>query len=315
MPPASIINKMENRKQALVLLNPRAGAGDAALVQRSLQNAFERYEWNISFHTLAKGIAPFELIPVLQNAASVETTLVIAAGGDGTVSLVANAMILAGTRDQLRLGVFPAGTANSISKELSIPADWTEAAHLLATIPDATPLDAMKMHDRYYFLRIGIGLDAEVIRDTSRQAKQRFGRWAYFRSFLSRFFSPHRFRFNCTMDGKDRSFKAVQLFIANGGQIALAPFRIGPDISLNDGVVNICAYDVHSWWHYFVVAWRLLRQDYHQRPHMKFWTVRNSITVQTKHPLHVQGDGEERANTPVTIEVLPDALRVVAVNK
>ncbi|MFT3881335.1 MAG: diacylglycerol kinase family lipid kinase [Gemmatales bacterium] len=309
----AIINKMENRKLALVLLNPRAGTGDAALVQSVLQNTFVQHEWRISFHPLPKGIAPGELIPVVQNAAAEGTTLIIAAGGDGTISLVANAMILAGTREQLRLGVFPAGTANSISKELGIPADWTEAAHLLATLPEAMPLDAMKMNDRYYFLRIGIGLDAEVIRDTTRQAKQRFGRWAYFRSFLGRFFSPHRFRFNCTMDGKEHSFKAVQLFIANGGQIALAPFRIGPDISLNDGVVNICAYDVHSWWHYFVVAWRLLRREYHRQPHMKFWTVRKSITVETKHPLHVQGDGEERASTPVTIDVLPDALRVVAV--
>jgi diacylglycerol kinase (ATP) len=304
---------MEIRKQALVLLNPRAGGGDAALVQRTLQNAFTQHHWDISFHTLAQGIAPFELIPVLHNAAAGGITLIIAAGGDGTISLVANAMILAGIKDQLRLGVFPSGTSNSLSKELETPTDWTEAAHLLATLPDAMPLDAMKMNGRYYFLRIGIGLDAEVIRDTTRQAKQRFGRWAYFGSFLGRFFSPHRFRFFCTMDGKERTFKAVQLFIANGGQIALAPFRIGPDISLNDGVLNICAYDVHSWWHYVVVAWRLLRQDYHHQPRMKFWTVRKSITVKTKQPMHVQGDGETCANTPVTIEVQPDALRVVAV--
>ncbi|HQR08162.1 MAG TPA: diacylglycerol kinase family lipid kinase [Gemmatales bacterium] len=304
---------MENRKQALVLLNPRAGGGDAPLVQSTLQNAFTQHEWHISFHALAKGIAPGELIPLLQNTAAEGTSLVVAAGGDGTVSLVANAMILADFKDQLRLGVFPSGTGNSLSKELGIPTDWSEAAHLLATLPDAMPLDAMKMNDRYYFLRIGIGLDAEVIRDTSRTAKRRFGRWAYARSFLSRVFSPHRFRYDCTMDDKERSFKAVQLFIANGGQIALAPFRIGPDISSSDGVLNICAYDVHSWWHYFVVAWRLLRRDYHKRPHMKFWTIRKSITVQTKHPMHVQGDGETCASTPVTIEVLPDALRVVAV--
>jgi diacylglycerol kinase family enzyme len=45
---------------------------------------------------------------------------------------------------------------------------------------------------------------------------------------------------------------------------------------------------------------------------MKFWTIRKSITVKTKQPMHVQGDGEERGYTPVTIEVVPDALHVVA---
>ena len=191
---------------------------------------------------------------MLADAATGGTTLIIAAGGDGTISLAANAMILAGTKDRLRLGVFPSGTANSISKELGIPANWAEAAQLLATLPEAMPLDAMKMNGRYYFLRIGIGLDAQVIRDTTRQAKRRYGRWAYLRTFMSRFFSPQRFRYYCEMDGRKNKFYAVQLFIANGGQIALAPFRIGPDISLNDGVLNICAYDIHSWWHYFVVA-------------------------------------------------------------
>lgn len=293
-------------------MNPRAGAGNASLVQAILQNALTQHGWQVTFQSLAKGIAPVELVPLLHEAAAGGTTFVIAAGGDGTISLVANAMILAGTRDQLRLGVFPSGTANSISKELGISGDWTEAAHLLASLEDSMPLDAMKMNDRYYFLRIGIGLDAQVIRDTTRQAKRRFGRWAYLRTFLGRFFFPRRYRFYCTMDGQKHKFKAVQLFIANGGQIALAPFRIGPDISLNDGVLNICAFDVHSWWHYFVVAWRLLRREYHHKPHLKFWTIRQSINVQTKRPLDVHGDGEACAMTPVTIEMLPNALRVIA---
>ncbi len=303
---------MENHKQALVLMNPRAGTGDTSLVQSILQNALAQHNWQVSIQSLAKGMSPVELVPLLQEAAASGSTLVIAAGGDGTVSLVANAMILAGSRDQLRLGVFPSGTANSISKELGISSDWTEAAHLLASLEEAMPLDAMKMNDRYYFLRIGIGLDAQVIRDTTRQAKRRFGRWAYLRSFLGRFFSPRRYRFYCTMDGREYKFNAVQLFVANGGQIALAPFRIGPDISLSDGVLNICAYDVHSWWHYFVVAWRLLRREYHQKPHLKFWTIRQSIKVQTKQPLYVHGDGEACEKTPVTIEVIPNALQVVA---
>jgi len=304
---------MEHRKQALVLLNPRSGAGDASLVQSILQNAFTQQSWQVTFQTLTKGTLPLELVPVLCEAAALGATLVVAAGGDGTVSLVANAMILAACKDQLYLGVFPSGTANSISKELGISADWTEAAHLLASVDEVMPLDAMKMNGHYYFLRIGIGLDAQVIRDTTRKAKRRFGRWAYLRSFLGRFFSPQRHRYYCTMDGREHQFKAVQLFIANGGQIALVPFRIGPDISSNDGVLNICAYDVHSWWHYFVVAWRLLQQEYHHRPHLRFWTIRQSIKVQTKHPLPVHGDGEACANTPVMIELLPNALRVVAI--
>lgn len=305
---------MSSMKKVLVLLNPRAGAGDAALVQSTLENALRQYDWQITFQALDKGITPEQLAVAVQATVQSGTTLLIAAGGDGTVSLVANAVILAGVRDQLRLGVFPSGTANSIAKELGMSADWTEAAHLIGSMEKASPLDAMKMNDRYYFLRIGIGLDAEVIRDTTRGAKRWLGRWAYLHTFLGRLFSPHRYRFTCVLDGRRKKFKAVQLFVANGGQIALAPFRIGPGIAFDDGVLDVCAYDVQSWWHYFVVGWRLLWQNYRHQPHMKFWTIKRSIVVMTREPLSVQGDGEQRGTTPVTIEVLPNALRVIAVN-
>ena len=89
-----------------------------------------------------------------------------------------------------------------------------------------------------------------------------------------------------------RTFRAVQVFIANGGQIALAPFRIGPDIACNDGILNVCAYDVAHWWHFLIVGWRLLCRDYQHQPGLKFWTIRQSITIRTKYPQIVQGDGE-----------------------
>lgn len=302
---------MEETKKALILMNPRAGRGEPELAESILTKALQQYHWQVQCQIISKGTSPQELLPILNQAVEQGTKLVIAAGGDGTVSLVASAIILSGQNQRLRLGVFPGGTANSIARELGMPADWAQAAQLIASIDQAMNMDAMKMNDRFYFLRIGIGLDAEVIRDTTRKAKRWLGRFAYLQTFLGRLFTFHRHRYYCVMDGKKRRFRAVQVFIANGGQIALAPFPIGPGIAFNDGILNVCAYDVVSWWHYFVVAWRLLWRDYQHQPQMKYWAIRQSITVASRHPRIVQGDGEACASTPVTIEVIPSALQVI----
>lgn len=303
---------MADFKHALILINPRAGRGDAELVLQTLHQALHQHGWEVDTRNIEQHATPDQLAPSLKQAFEHRCSIVIAAGGDGTVSLVANALILSGLGHQLRLGVFPSGTANSFSKDLGVPQNWHAAAQMLASHPEDLLLDAMNMNNRCYFLRIGIGIDAEVIRDTSRKAKRWFGRFAYLNTFLSRFFRSHRHRFHCVLDGKHRKFKATQLFVANGGQIALVPFRIGPGIAFNDGLVNICAYDVRYWWHYFVVAWKLLWQRYEKQPLMKFWTITNTIKIHSRPPLPIQGDGEPCGSTPVVITVVPQALRVIA---
>jgi diacylglycerol kinase (ATP) len=299
-------------KHALVFLNPRAGSGDAERLRSLLTHALDQHGWKHDWINIEKGITPTALIPHLKQAVESKTTRVFACGGDGTASLVASAIISAGLKDQLPLAIFPSGTANSLSRELGIPADWSQAAQVLCTLEEMLELDAMQMGDKHYFLRIGAGVDAQTIHATSRDDKRRLGRWAYFKSFLGRFFRPHRIHFRCMIDGRRRRFWAVQVFVANGGSIALVPFRIGPDISLSDGILNVCAYDALSWWDYFTLGWKLFRRDYQNQPLLKFWTVRHQISIEAKHSVPVQGDGEARACTPITITLVPKALQVIA---
>lgn len=303
---------MDSIKRAVIFINPRAGSGDAEAFRHILASTLLQHGWESHFIQIEKGSNTTHLVPLLREEAMQGTSLVIACGGDGTASLVASTIIESGLKDQLRLGIFPSGTANMLSKELGIPSDWAMAAQILCTMDTTTALDAMKMGENYYFLRIGLGVDAETIRDTSRDAKRRLGRWAYFRSFMGRLFRPHRVKFRCVVDGRRHRFWAVQVFIANGGIIALVPFRIGPGISYHDGELNLCAYDAFNWWDYFTLGWKLLRRNYQDHPLMKFYTIRHSVSVQASPSVPVQGDGENRTQTPVTINVLPGAIRVIA---
>ena len=101
--------------------------------------------------------------------------LVIAAGGDGTVSLVADSLV----NTDIPLGILPAGSANVLALELGLPNDLAQAAEVLAGDHRELTLDLMKAEGRYFILQIGIGLDAMMIQDTDRRSKRIAGRWAY----------------------------------------------------------------------------------------------------------------------------------------
>ena len=101
--------------------------------------------------------------------------MVVAAGGDGTVSAVAEGLV--GT--ETPLGIIPLGTANVLARELGIPVELEGAVRLLAGAHGVTSIDAMKVGEKHYFTQVGVGIDAMMIRDTRREDKRRFGRIAY----------------------------------------------------------------------------------------------------------------------------------------
>jgi diacylglycerol kinase (ATP) len=111
-------------------------------------------------------------------AASSSATLVVAAGGDGTIAEVAAG--LAGTT--VKLGVIPLGTANVLAQELGLPFTPREIAACLAfgrtrhlwpgivTSPGGT---------RLFVQMVGVGLDAQVVHRLPRGLKRHLGRNAY----------------------------------------------------------------------------------------------------------------------------------------
>ncbi|WP_052047131.1 diacylglycerol kinase family protein [Arcanobacterium sp. S3PF19] len=130
--------------------------------------------------------------------------VVIAAGGDGTVRSVAEA--LAGT--EVPLGVFPLGTGNLLARNLNLPLSSkkdmvrTVLTGVTRTIdfawleilepPGPVPPDAEKMAGpgKYGFLVIGgVGFDAEIMSSTNPVLKEKIGWLAYVKGALTNLFS------------------------------------------------------------------------------------------------------------------------------
>ena len=110
---------------------------------------------------------------------------VVACGGDGTANEVLNGLMQ--TSADVALGLLPLGSGNLLASDLGLPADPVAAAHkLLQYQPRAFRPGVVSsqgkngLQKRYFLVAAGVGADAQLMYRTNVEAKERWGRNAYF---------------------------------------------------------------------------------------------------------------------------------------
>jgi YegS/Rv2252/BmrU family lipid kinase len=296
-------NASNDQSPVFVVLNPMAGSCIAGDIRQALEQHFaDRHE---IYETT--GDADEDVTAVVRQALKRGFGVVLAIGGDGTVSDVAEALI--GT--DIPLGVIPAGTANVFARELGLPLDLAGACALLTGAHATASVDAMRVGEQYFVLQIGIGIDSLMIRDTDRQAKRRFGRAAYLWTAFTRLIGYQPRRFTIVADGRRTRPRASQVLIANGGVLGVAPFRWGPHIRPDDGRIDVCIVSARTALDYLGLAWHTVLGQQRRDRNVRYLSAEHSVVVSADHPLPVQADGEILGETPLQVQVVPDALRVI----
>ncbi len=116
---------------------------------------------------------PAQLADTARELARSGVDAIVAAGGDGTVSTVASALV----GGHVPLGVLPLGTLNHFAKDIGMPLDLREAARAIAE-GDATYVDVAELNGRTFVNNSSIGLYPEIVVARDRDRKQRGrGKW------------------------------------------------------------------------------------------------------------------------------------------
>ena len=137
-----------------VLLNPAAGSGGQQPLESELAGLFRKNNTDATIQRLEAGRDPAESA----RAAAGSSALVVAAGGDGTVSAVASA--LAGTG--IPLGVLPVGTLNHFAKDLGIPLNAADAVATIAA-GHTVAIDVGRVNGRTFINNASIGLYPSIV--------------------------------------------------------------------------------------------------------------------------------------------------------
>lgn len=192
-----------------LVINPAAGRGEADLA--AIREAFGDAMPALVYETTPERDAD----ACAREAVAAGARAVIAAGGDGTASLVASALV--GT--DVALGLLPLGTSNSVAEALGLPGDLAGAAR--AILAGATRrIDTARVNGRAMLLTASVGVYADTIGDTGREEKNRWGLLAYAATALEKLLALAPFTVEFEADGLVARCEAVAVTVAN-----LAPAR------------------------------------------------------------------------------------------
>jgi diacylglycerol kinase (ATP) len=172
------------------------------------------------------------------------TPLVVAIGGDGTVRDVARVLMGRTTP----LAIVPAGTANLFAATVGVPRSAERAAKAIADAWDrpvdlgvATwgTTDGGASEPRIFVVAAGLGFDALLMAATDTQTKRRLGRYAYFLTGARMLRHVRGLPVRLETDGAVVDTTAIQVLVANGGD--LIPGVVGPALQIDpdDGLLDV----------------------------------------------------------------------------
>ncbi len=102
---------------------------------------------------------------------------IIAVGGDGTINEVCEGIVKAG-RNDIAIGIIPAGTANVIAKELKIPKKLSKAIEIILK-NKKRKIFLSEINKKYFLFTCGIGFDGMIVENVNLKLKKIAGKFAY----------------------------------------------------------------------------------------------------------------------------------------
>lgn len=300
----SIFNREHLRIFAFI--NPISGHSNPEQIRKQLDALCEKRGWEYQAYETTGEENLTEMVQ--QKVGEEGYDLIIAAGGDGTISQVVDGLVYT----DVPLAIVPVGTGNGLARALKIPLKIEDAVQLLGEENRVRTIDAMSVGDRYFILSVSAGISSRSMGETKAEDKQATGILAYIRTITEDIIEAKPLKFWLEIDGRKMGVKAVEVYVANGQFLSDPLDFFGKAETLSDGLfeVNLVTADKPS--EFVNLAWDLLTDPDKVDKDMHDLNVHEKIRIEVEgDPIAVQADGELIGETPVEIKVEREALKIV----
>ena len=244
-----------------------------------------------------------QLRQLLKERAVGKVDRVAVAGGDGTIH--AAVQVLAGTN--VALGILPQGTANNFATALRLPLDMPSAFRVIAA-GEQQRVSLGEAAGEYFTEAAGVGLFADAL--------ALYGGGRRTKSLLRSLFTAMHLwltnkprRLTLEVDGERHIEDVVMVTVANTFRIGFG-VPIAPTARATDNHLDIVILGPLTRAELLVYFRAIRAQSHLQLPKVELLTGRE-IVIRSRHTLHVHVDDHVRHATPVTIRIVPDALKVL----
>jgi diacylglycerol kinase (ATP) len=242
--------------------------------------------------------------------------VIVAAGGDGSVHQLAGRIVEneKSFSRPVTLGVLPLGTGNDLARSLQIP---LEPGAAVETLFSARPrlIDVIRYQtDRESGIYVNMmtgGNTGRYLTVLTDEMKQKWGAFCYMRGIVDVIQNLQAFQITLTCDdGPPEQFSALNVFFANG-RTSGGGMVVSPDACLDDGLIDILIVRDGEPRVIANLTASYFLSDYQSHELIVFRRARR-VRVECRLPLLLTADGDSIGATPLELEVVPQALQILA---
>ena len=286
-----------------IVVNPLSGGGFTAQDRSHIEGLFRKAGAEPAFRLSTDPGAE------AQSLATERPPCVIAAGGDGTVSAVASALV----GSEVPLAVLPTGTLNHFARDLGLPAELAECIRA-AVAGKTRVIDVGEVNGRVFINNASIGLYPAIVRRREKQQRQLGrGKWHAMLWAIHTVLRSHPFLdLTLELDGVPQRRRTPFVFVGNN-EYLMEGFTMGMRSRLDGASLSVYLSQRRGRIGLLRLALRALFGRLQQAKDFEAASVSRLHIDSRRHKrLLVATDGEVAAlDMPLQFRIRPGALRVV----
>ncbi|MBP1652105.1 MAG: diacylglycerol kinase catalytic region [Bacteroidetes bacterium] len=282
----------------LFVINPVSGGKKKADHATLIRNFFKERAETIEICIFDGPASAQELKKTIQHW---HPDRVVAVGGDGTVKAVASHLL----HTQIPMGIIPAGSANGMAAELSIPTEFEKAMEIILE-GKVQVIDAIRINQQEICIHLGdLGLNALLVKNFEQRGIR--GKLGYALSSIKTLWQKQSLQVQIRNAEVHLSRVAFMIVLANARRYGTG-VNINPDGNLSDGLFEVVIIRRLSLWELLKMIRRFKPFD----PRKTEVIQADQVTIMTRRKAHFQVDGEYLGKiSSVKAEIMAKALQVL----
>lgn len=286
-------------KSIIFAVNPNSGASDRKTLCESIARRLNEAQFEAVLLTDLSEVAKVVTEKLRQGT----LRAVVAAGGDGTVSVLVNLLPA-----ETPIAILPLGTENLLGRHLGLRAEEDFFVSMIKQ-GKTIRLDAGRANGKLFMVVASCGFDAEVVQKLDEARTGHINYFSWLKPILK---TMTRYRFpalRLTVDGTPLAATARWSFVFNIPRYAMN-LRFTPEADAQDGRLDLCTFRgggiVRGAW-YLISVFTARHKRLRDTEFAQFKT----LTIESDQPVRYELDGDPGGMLPLEIVVVPAALRVL----
>lgn len=284
----------------LIIYNARSGTQENQEFETLLQQKSKQHNFKYQVHNMQ----PKNCESYIRKAIDgYQPDLLIAAGGDGTLNIVAKIA----PDYKLPVLILPYGSANGMARELNVPNDVAQAYDLLSDYK-IKPIDILEINGHTCVHLADVGLNARIVRRFEKDTTR--GLATYAKHLWTEIFLIRSKRFQIKYDKNSIRRKAVSITFANASKYGTGAV-INPTGKIDDGQFELCIVKPFPFLKIISLAWKMFRGTLQTSIYFEVISCKTASIFQKKGVM-LQIDGEVIGKTKqIDITIRPKSLMLL----